>query len=110
MYADVAAQTEKMQFAVVFFNVVDEFGEFFFFKERPIANRLADSDRFLIDDSSCPDILMAYFAVAHCSGGKSHIFAAGMNETMRILAHQPAVGRHIRLFYSVISVILRIRV
>ena len=50
---------------------------------------------------ACADILVSHFAVAHRPFRKSHIFAAGMNKAIGILAHQHVVSGGVGALYRI---------
>jgi len=108
MYADIAAKTHQVQFAIVGFYEVEQFSEFGIFEERAIADSSAYSYGFLWYDSAGADILVSNFTVSHSTFGQAHIFAAGMDKAVWVFGHKHIVCGGICGFDGVVFIFVRV--
>src|SRR5580658_6549513 len=110
MYAGVAGNAEQVQRTVVLQREIDGGIQLLVGKEFAVANLLGDLHRFLIDNSSGPDVLVSHFTVAHRPFGQADIEAAGVNQRVGILRHQPIGHRMLGQEDRVGPVPLRMRI
>src|SRR5215467_689267 len=57
-----------------------------------VLNHEIDAGNIHVDDPASADIEVTNFAIAHLSLGKAHVFAAGVDQRVRVLAQQAVVG------------------
>ena len=72
----------------------------------PVLNGFCDSGQFLVYDTACSHVQMAYLRVAHLSLGKSHCHAAGLAFYKGALAHELVHNRSLSLAYSVVLAVI----
>ena len=77
-------------------------------KNSPLRICLGDAHRLLIDDPPGPDVLVPDLAVAHRPFGQADVEAAGVDQRVRILGHQPVGDRMLREVDGVGVVPLRV--
>ena len=70
------------------FCISESRNHFFIFQNAAVSARTVDFNQVLIYDTSCTDIQVTYFRVAHLSVRQSDIFTACLQLRMRILSQQ----------------------
>ena len=105
---NVAAKTEKMQPAVVLFDIFYQFKKDLVLKKRPVLYSYTQPDGFLRNNSTGPEVLMADFAVTHRTFRQTHSPAARVYHAVRILHHQHIVYGCISYLNRVVLIFRRI--
>src|SRR5215469_3311415 len=61
-------------------------------EEAAVLNHEIDASNIHVDDPASADIEVTNFAVAHLSLGQAHVFSAGMDQRVRVLAQETVIG------------------
>src|SRR5690606_5668975 len=74
----------QVKLAPVFLHVTDGSEEGVVFKEASLPDRLRHPGQILVDDSTCADVQVTHFGIAHLTLRQSHGLAAGLKKGMGI--------------------------
>ena len=93
MHTAVGEQSEQVKLAAAGAGVLHRIEQHRVFEEFAILNHELDAGRIHVYDSSCADVQVPDFAVAHLPIGQPNIGAAGLDERVGIFAQQAVVNR-----------------
>jgi hypothetical protein len=110
MDAAIAAQAEDVEFRVIFAGVGERFHQRFVFEKRAIADAAGDAHGFLVDDAARANVLVADFGVSHDARGEADVFAAGFDECVGEIAHEPVVDGVFGQFDGIVGIHFGMRI